>query len=93
MIVSCHSLISIFFLLSFIFFHQETKLPPIDTNKFTRQKDAVLNKLTAFEMTNQTLRRMLRDRHTEEADIQRLAEQKDILMRQLQSVEREKEVC
>lgn len=53
----------------------------------------MLNKLTAFEMTNQTLRRMLRDRHTEEADIQRLAEQKDILMRQLQSVEREKEVC
>ncbi|CAI9738345.1 Hypothetical predicted protein [Octopus vulgaris] len=73
---------------------EEIKPTPTQSDtayKFSRQKDALLNKLSTFESTNQTLQKMLQDRHSEEIGLQRVAEQNRLLFQKLQGVEKEKE--
>ena len=52
-----------------------------------RQKELLVERLADFEATNRALRRMLRERHEEEAAGGRLAEQRDLLLRKLSETE------
>ena len=58
-----------------------------DTAMLAKQKELLLDRLADFESTNRALRRMLRQRHQEEADGLRLAEQRDLLLRKLSETE------
>lgn len=58
-----------------------------------KQKDSLLEKLTDFEATNRTLRRLLREQHQAETAAIRLGEQRDLLMRRLGEADRFNEVC
>lgn len=53
----------------------------------TKQKDLLLERIGDFEASNRMLRKMLRDRHEEEADSARLAEQRDLLLKKLSETE------
>ena len=52
-----------------------------------KQKELLLERLTEFEFTNRSLRRMLRERHEEEANSMRLREQRDLLLLKLRETE------
>ena len=58
----------------------------------TKQKDLLLERLADFESTNRTLRRMLRERHEQEAAGLRLSEQRDVLLKKLTETEDENQV-
>ena len=58
-----------------------------DGAMLARQKELLIERLADFEATNRALRRMLRDRHEEEAAGGRLAEQRDLLLRKLSETE------
>ncbi|KAM4647442.1 outer dense fiber protein 2 isoform 4-T4 [Amazona ochrocephala] len=54
-----------------------------DINTLTRQKDLLLQKLTTFEETNQTLRQLLKEQHNKEKDAQKLMVRQKILLKRL----------
>ena len=57
-----------------------------------RQRESLLERLTEFEATNRTLRAMLRERHEQEANAGRVAEQRDLLLKKLTETETRLEV-
>ncbi|XP_050389971.1 outer dense fiber protein 2 isoform X3 [Patella vulgata] len=61
------------------------------SEKFTKQKDLLLEKLADFEATNRVLRRLLREQHSHEAATLRLGEQRDLLMKKLSDTDRANE--
>ncbi|KAK6194419.1 hypothetical protein SNE40_000055 [Patella caerulea] len=61
------------------------------SEKFTKQKDMLLEKLADFEATNRVLRRLLREQHSHEAATLRLGEQRDLLMKKLSDTDRANE--
>ncbi len=52
-----------------------------------KQKELLMERLSDFEATNRTLRKMLRDRHEREASSLRMAEQRDLLLKKLSETE------
>ena len=63
-----------------------------DSNRLAKQKDLLLEKLSDFESTNRTLRRLLRDQHYAETAAIRVGEQRDLLLRKLTDGDRSNEV-
>ena len=58
-----------------------------DSAMLAKQKELLMERLHDFESTNRALRRLLRDRHEQEAAGLRLSEQRDILLRKLSETE------
>ncbi len=58
-----------------------------DSAMLAKQKELLMDRLTDFEETNRTLRRMLRERHEQEAANMRLSEQRDLLLKKLSETE------
>ncbi|XP_029469074.1 outer dense fiber protein 2 [Rhinatrema bivittatum] len=68
----------------------EKRMTCTDINLLTRQKEILLQKLNTFEETNRTLRHLLRDRHSQESETQRLVEQKELLLKKLSDSDAER---
>ena len=66
---------------------QEKQLSSTDSQMLNKQKELLLERLMEFELTNRSLRRMLRERHEEEANSMRLREQRDLLLLKLRETE------
>uniref|UniRef100_A0A672UVD7 Outer dense fiber protein 2 n=1 Tax=Strigops habroptila TaxID=2489341 RepID=A0A672UVD7_STRHB len=60
----------------------EKHMSSSDINALTRQKELLLQKLTTFEETNQTLRQLLKEQHNKE-DAQKLMARQKILLKRL----------
>ncbi|XP_010014751.1 PREDICTED: outer dense fiber protein 2 isoform X1 [Nestor notabilis] len=60
----------------------EKHMSSSDINALTRQKELLLQKLTTFEETNQTLRQLLKEQHNKE-DAQKLMARHKILLKRL----------
>ena len=58
-----------------------------DAAMLAKQKELLMQRLTDFEATNRGLRKMLRDRHEQEATALRLSEQRDLLLKKLTETE------
>ncbi|KAK2186785.1 hypothetical protein NP493_189g05031 [Ridgeia piscesae] len=65
----------------------EKQLSSTDSQMLNKQKELLLERLMEFELTNRSLRRMLRERHEEEANSMRLREQRDLLLLKLRETE------
>ncbi|XP_030362993.1 outer dense fiber protein 2 isoform X3 [Strigops habroptila] len=61
----------------------EKHMSSSDINALTRQKELLLQKLTTFEETNQTLRQLLKEQHNKEKDAQKLMARQKILLKRL----------
>ncbi|XP_061333047.1 outer dense fiber protein 2 isoform X2 [Pezoporus flaviventris] len=61
----------------------EKHMSSSDINTLTRQKELLLQKLTTFEETNQTLRQLLKEQHNKEKDARKLMVQQKILLKRL----------
>ncbi|XP_061208852.1 outer dense fiber protein 2 isoform X4 [Neopsephotus bourkii] len=61
----------------------EKHMSSSDINALTRQKELLLQKLTTFEETNQTLRQLLKEQHNKEKDAQKLMVEQKILLKRL----------
>jgi len=59
---------------------------------FTRQREAMLQKLEEFERTNKVLRRMLRDMQEKEEEELQLRQQQELLLRKLTDADARNEV-
>lgn len=53
----------------------------------TKQKQLLMERLADFEVTNRTLRSMLREQHERQAGEGRLCEQRDVLLSKLTQTE------
>ncbi|XP_065551618.1 outer dense fiber protein 2 isoform X2 [Lathamus discolor] len=61
----------------------EKHMSSSDINALTRQKELLLQKLTTFEETNQTLRQLLKEQHNKEKDAEKLMVRQKILLKRL----------
>ncbi|KAM8996242.1 outer dense fiber protein 2 isoform 2-T2 [Ara ararauna] len=61
----------------------EKHMSSSDINTLTRQKELLLQKLTTFEETNQTLRQLLKEQHNKEKDAQKLLVRQKVLLKRL----------
>ncbi|KAM9522116.1 outer dense fiber protein 2 isoform 2-T2 [Guaruba guarouba] len=61
----------------------EKHMSSSDINTLTRQKELLLQKLTTFEETNQTLRQLLKEQHNKEKDAQKLMVRQKVLLKRL----------
>lgn len=77
----------LFSVLMICFYSQEKRMTSADFAMLTKQKDLLMDRLGDFEGTNRALRRMLRDRHEQEAAALRLSEQRDVLLKKLTETE------
>ena len=66
---------------------QERRMSENDGTLLAKQKELLMQRLADFESTNRTLRRMLRERHEQEAASLRLSEQRDLLLTKLSETE------
>ncbi|KAK5852444.1 hypothetical protein PBY51_023913 [Eleginops maclovinus] len=64
-----------------------TRLSGSESAGLARQKELLLQKLEAFESTNQTLRHLLREQHRAQVESERGSEQKDALLKRLADTE------
>lgn len=65
----------------------EKRLSMSDSSLIAKQKTLLMEKLGNFEVANHGLRKLLRDRHEQEAAALRLAEQRDLLLAKLSETE------
>ncbi|XP_052092018.1 outer dense fiber protein 2-like isoform X6 [Mytilus californianus] len=70
---------------------EENRISSSDSNRLSRQKDLLLEKMADFEATNKALRRILREQHEYEAAAIRLGEQRDVLLKKLADSDRRNE--
>ncbi|XP_067661876.1 outer dense fiber protein 2-like isoform X2 [Haliotis asinina] len=67
---------------------REEGRPSVEGAKLAKQKELLLEKLTDFEATNRTLRRLLREHHRHESSALRLSEQRDVLIKKMADMDR-----
>ncbi|XP_078082351.1 outer dense fiber protein 2 isoform X1 [Mustelus asterias] len=60
-----------------------------ESNLLSRQKELLLQKLETFDVTNRSVRQLLKEQHTQETDALRLLEQKEALLEKLAQSEAE----
>uniref|UniRef100_A0A8C4U6T4 Outer dense fiber protein 2 n=1 Tax=Falco tinnunculus TaxID=100819 RepID=A0A8C4U6T4_FALTI len=68
----------------------EKHMSSSDINTLTRQKELLLQKLSTFEETNRRLQELLRERHNQEKDAQKILEQQGALLKRLAESDAEK---
>ncbi|KFQ99371.1 Outer dense fiber protein 2, partial [Opisthocomus hoazin] len=68
----------------------EKHMSSSDINTLTRQKELLLQKLSTFEETNRTLRKLLREQHSRERDTQKIMERQGALLKRLGDSDAEK---
>ncbi|XP_040461873.1 outer dense fiber protein 2 isoform X2 [Falco naumanni] len=68
----------------------EKHMSSSDINALTRQKELLLQKLSTFEETNRRLQELLRERHNQEKDAQKILEQQGALLKRLAESDAEK---